>query len=191
MRSSKTKKYICHAVAFFVLTICSFVLCACTTAKYLDVVDGVYTVGYGRYGQNAFAAEIIWKGDKNAMCFTVPDEYKGYKIANLGGYYGRGLPCPFGVVADASDYYGDFLSFDDCGDSEYETLIFTVRLGKNIEKIVRVYTEQYIGKYLSDEKDEVDVLCKIQLFFVVDSENAVFYSQDGVLYYKSNGEIAA
>ena len=154
-----------------------------------ETVDS-FGIGYSKLKKRAFISICEWNGNKNNMTFVIPDEYKGFPILDLGGYYGTGVPCPFGISLP-SDYDIDFVSFDNFGDNEYETLVFNVMLGKNISKLVLVDGITYFGKDTVDENGEnqSDILYKIAYNFEVNGENSTFYALDGKLYYKSNGEL--
>ncbi|MDE6302524.1 MAG: hypothetical protein K2M36_02925 [Clostridia bacterium] len=185
-----------HAYVILKFTLCVllistllFCLTACSMSYEFDMTDGL-GIGYSKLKKRAYIANCDWDGDKNNMTFVIPDEYKGFPVLDLGGYYGTGVPCPF-CISLPIDFDIDFASNDDFGDSEYETLVFTVVLGKNISKIVRVDGITYFGKETVDENGESisDILYKIEYRFEVDKQNPVFYSSDGKLYYKSNNEL--
>ena len=84
---------------------------------------------------------------------------------------------------------GDNVWSDKKSDEEYETLLFTVRLGKNIEKLTNVEGKVYFGSGDRTEGDPADIRYKIAYFFEVDEENPVFYSKDGKLYARSGDSL--
>lgn len=169
-------------------------LSACNTSKHLETVDGIYLIGYGKYlglGKGAaYMASISFDGE--TFDYTVPDEYKGYKITALGGYHGTGLPCPFGI--DIYNWlckeYGADAMQRVLGDEIEEgaqliPLEFTVRLGRNISDIVSI---ENIYEYVTRGNGEVWIYYAVYRF-IVDEGNAKFYSEDGRLYYRKNGTL--
>lgn len=168
---------------------CAFFVSGCFLFYDSETV-GEYFIGYRNFGKKAFIGCCTWDGDRDNMVFTVPDEYNGIKITMLGGYIGRGYPCPFTVSPKLDKAGGErTFSTDSAGDDdEYETLVFTVRFGVNISELVYVSGENYIGKDISDSATELgyrsDIMYKIVYRFEVDENNTAFYSKDGKLYNK-------
>ena len=175
---------------FTCVVFCAFFVGGCFLFYDGETV-GEYFIGYKNFGKKAFVGACTWDGDRNNMTFTVPDEYNGIRITMLGGYIGRGFPCFFGITFDSDlwDKLGlDFTADDNVWsdkkfDDEYETLLFTVRLGKNIEKLTHVEGKVYFGSGDRTEGEFADIRYKIAYFFEVDEANPVFYSKDGKLYY--------
>ena len=195
MRSESKITRISLAVAALCLC-CALFACGCFLF-YEGTDYGKFYIGYSKFERNAFVGRCDWDGDYGDMTFDVPDEYDGIKITELGGYIGRGYPCFFGITFD-SDLWdkldldftaGDNVWSDKKSDEEYETLLFTVRLGKNIEKLTNVEGKVYFGSGDRTEGDPADIRYKIAYFFEVDEENPVFYSKDGKLYARSGDSL--
>lgn len=157
-----------------------------------DTVDGFF-MAYSKFKNDAFVGDYSYVDGE--MSFAVPDEYCGYKVTHLGGYYGTGLPCPFGVSLPA-EYNGLTRLYTSSfpQDGIYiETLCFTVYLGKNISDIKNVSDiDDYwaYGESSGDDGEEDTVLkyYKVEYYFVVSADNQYFYaSEDGVLRNKSDG----
>lgn len=179
------KKLCCAAL----LALAAVVLAAggCYMYNGWDSVDD-FDVLYNANKNVACVAGWHWDGDYDNMELTVPDEFDGIKITELGGYYGRGYPCPFSVwlPADWGDWSGDNIQ----DDTEYETLVFSVHLGKNIEKLCYVDGKCFCGVTLENGDEYIyDALYKIAYRFTVDGENEVFYASEGKLYYRENNEL--
>lgn len=159
-----------------------------------ETVDGIF-MAYSKLKNDAFAGSYLYESGE--MSFTVPDEYCGYKVTHLGGYYGMGLPCPFGVELP-NEYNGLeclYTSASRLDDVETETLFFTVNLGKNVSEITNVSDMDCYFAYgeVAPDGGEDTVLkyYKVEYYFVVSSDNQYFYaSEDGVLRNKSDGSQA-
>lgn len=164
---------------------CACSLCGCFW-QYKLVRTEEFAVGYRK--KDAFYAAYFWNGDPDTMTFTVPDEYKGRTVTALGGYSGKGYPCPFHVEDHAHEH--DWASDTAWGDDTYETLVFTVRLGEHIKKIYASCT-RYIGTELprDDGTADYDVLYEILYRFEVHADNKTFYAQDGKLYRKKDNSL--
>ncbi len=182
---------VCAAAILFVCT-------GCGSYSYRESEDGRMEYGVSDLKKDVFCIGPNWCGEED-MSFEVPDEFMGYPVTTLGGYTGRGYPCPFAVRVSAEKYgfSGDkgfscsdgFFDFYHRSDDEYETLVFSVRLGKNVRTLEYVDGKSYLGYYLDLEDEEFDFTVKIVYSFTVDEENATFYAEDGKLYYKGSGEL--
>lgn len=146
--------------------------------------DGNELFFAGTDKKTAFIGEYCWNGDKDAMTVEIPDTYKGKKVVALGGYIGRGYPCPFCVSLPYGEI--DFTTYSADDDEDYETLTFTVKIGKNVESIY-AHGKAFHGKNVG-EYDE-DILYKVAYRFEVDEENPSFYCEDGKLYRKKDGSL--
>ena len=156
-------------VPLFVLILC-LVLAGCSmdysTSRFVEQ-DGriYYTSSRSKvcFASGAFS----WDGDPNHMEFVIPDTVGGYRVTALGGYLGRGLPDPFrlDMPTDPVDVPDGCVVRD---------LVFTLRLGRYVEKINSVSGgEVYLlnGEYVRP------------VFFVIcDESNPHLHSVDGVLY---------
>lgn len=149
-------------------------------ACYDGVRDGDLFWGVG--GRDAFFGAWHWDGNRERMELTVPDEYEGKRVTALGGYAGRGYPCPFAVVLPET-FLADAVTDEPTGEA-YETLVFTVHLGKNIEE---VYASTF-HYYDRNEGDESVTVYKVVYRFTVDEENPVFTAVDGKLYRRGDTE---
>lgn len=180
-------KKLCMRAALIAL---SAVVClsaaACSLFYDMDD-DGKIAIGYShRYGR-AFCCWLYWDGDIQNTDFTVPDEYDGCKMTDLGGYIGRGFPCPFGICAGENCDL-DIIGYAPEGD-EYEDLVFTVRIGKNLRSAEYVEGDLFLGTIDGEGEERVtDVMYRIVYHFIVDEENPHFASKDGALINKETGE---
>ena len=153
------------------------------------------------FGGETFICHIEWDGNFDNMEFTVPDTFQGRKLTDLGGYYGRGGGYCFRVMTNWQKRKGGYLIARNSWltDEEisladtYSEYQFTVNLGKNIRKII---ISDFTGNWLLNtvplgEKQgrgdvEYEIVARISYYFNVDPENKVFYSKDGVVYWKDS-----
>ncbi len=161
-------------------------LCAagCTTYNDNEVADGL-DIYYSRFGGDAFAGRYYWNGSEDSMTITVPDEYKGYKINSLGGFFGTGVPMFFRVEPDDKENNGYYYKYTypeyDPG-AEYKELVFTLEIGKNISKIKGV-EDGFL--YRKNENGAV-VCCEVVYNIICAEGNDNYYSKDGRLYLRSD-----
>ena len=160
-------------------------------AKSYDFVtseDGRMSFGVCEFKKDAFCIGPEWDGGK--MSFEIPDEFMGFPVTALGGYTGRGYPCPFAVRVNAGEY--DFTCDDGVfdvhhrADDEFATLVFSIRLGKNVKTIDFADGKLYLGRNL--ENGEFDFTAKIVYSFTVDGQNETFFAENGRLYKRAGGE---
>lgn len=165
-----------------------FSLTACSLFYDFEHVD-CFGIGYSKREKNAFISSCRWDGDRDNMTFIIPDDYNGIKIRDLGGYFGRGVPCPFGISVNTEEV--TFVSSETFGDDDYESLVFTVVLGKSISNVKYVVGKNYFGTNTQNENGEYisDTLYKVVYYFEVSPENPTFYSENGKLYNKSDGSL--
>ncbi len=161
-------KKICSMVCMACITLLLFCGCCLT---YSFESEGNMDFGYSKIERNAYIAICTVSCKEKAEIF-IPDEYKGYPVTELGGYFGRGVPCPFGVdIVDKNEPF-----HEQEGEEYGEDFIVYVHIGKNIRK----------AKYLSctDEffRSEDGAAHHVVFYFIVSEDNAFFTSENGVLY---------
>lgn len=153
-------------------------LTGCT--GYEPFFTGGFSGGYSKI--EVFIGACFWDGGDRTI--RIPDEYDGKRVTVLGGYSGIGCPDPFMIILNDKDYDLCASTVADEGDI-YETLVFTVKIGKNIKEIKNVDGELYWG--IEGEKDGewyFDIMYKVAYRFKVDSRNKAYYSYGGKLYRK-------
>lgn len=155
--------------------------------------------GGQRYYRNlvthqAFAADVDWDGSDGAV-IVIPDEVHGYKVTALGGYIGRGVPTAFdlnapetwdvrvgfGNAAVAADAEKDYPNAQiiDCS--------MTLKLGKNIEELNELCCCGFQGY---DEAGR-ETVWRFRWYVECSEENETFYAENGRLYYRADGALAA
>lgn len=129
---------------------------------------------------------------------TIPDDYEGIPIKRIGGYYGRGVPTPFGIsLADLymnapedskydAIFNGDINEFEILEEYVIEDVVFTLNIGKNIEVVEFVSMDEYYPHINDDGSvtfyhSVVNIHCS--------AENKHFYSKEGKLYDKKTDEL--
>ena len=146
-------------------------------------VSGKWEAALARNEKKAFVYAYHWDGDlsEEGRVVTVPDEVEGLRILKLGGYYGRGLPMPFTVLTP----YPAALPEGETAVNEKdpEPCVFTLRLGPELREIENVGWPAVF--YV--ERDGEYVLMAACFYVEADPANKHFYSEDGILYRRSDG----
>lgn len=190
-KKSKTPIFVGLGIGLFLIAAWLIFLAQCVAQTYHFVMseDGRMSYGVCKFRKDVFCIGPEWEGGDTS--FEIPDEFMGYPVTTLGGYTGRGYPCPFAARANAveADFTcsDGFFDYHHRADDAYETLVFSVCLGKNVRKLGYVDGKSYLGNYLNDE--ECDFTLKIVYSFTVDEENKTFFAENGKLYYKASGEL--
>jgi len=127
--------------------------------------------------------------DKSGVIeITVPDTYKDLPVLALGGYFGRGVPTPFciEIIKDVEQhaFVSNYVSEKD----EFDEVVVKINIGKNIKEFDCLSLEEYYGIYEGENDEVMNVLYHFTYQFNIDSDNATFYSKDGIAYYKSNDQ---
>ena len=155
--------------------------------------DGRLYFGYNKLRRKSFCYSCEWYGGDTS--FVIPDEFMGYPVTTLGGYIGRGFPCPFGVRVYSDDY--------NCGwsdeifdiwhkeDDDFEILTFSIHIGANVKEFDGIAGKEYLVNRTetADGEYEEDVIYKVVYSFTVDEKNKTFYAENGKLFYRSSGEL--
>ena len=144
------------------------------------------TLFYRRQGKKAAVTGLIYDPDSGMTEFTIPDSYGDYPVVELGGYAGRGAPCPFeievegihstlGVSPSAAGTFGKVNGKN--VDVIYHDV--TLNLGANISEIFADQSGHYVET--GGDRGEVHV---VRVYFNCDPANRNFYSENGRLYDK-------
>lgn len=184
---NRSKKFLYIILAAIM---CACALTACTYSQYESFEEGNINGGYNKH--DAFVGMCFWDGGDKVI--ELPDEYNGLPVTTLGGYIGIGSPDPFAIVLRDENYrmYRDsFINAIELPDDEYETITFTVKIGKNLRGIEDALGKLFFGIETIDENGNeiIDIVYKVAYYFEVDSNNKTFYSKDGKLYNKSDDTI--
>ena len=143
------------------------------------------TLFYRSQGKKAAVDGLIFDPYSGVTEFTIPDSYGEYPVVALGGYVGRGAPCPFDIrVKGIQSSLGVSPSGGTFGkvDGKKVDVIYhdvTLNLGANIKEIFANQSGHYVET--GGDRGEVHV---VRVFFNCDPSNRQFYSENGRLYDK-------
>ena len=131
----------------------------------------------------------------DCMQISIPDEYNGIPVTQLGGYFGRGVPSPFSINVDMRlsendaypDTYPSSYSFSSLpAGSKTKDILFNLYIGKNLKTIEFVDMDCYNPFF--NEAGEVIYYHPV-VYVTCSEENPNFYTKDGMLYYKNTDEL--
>lgn len=165
-----------------------FLSSCCLTYDYIN--EDKYDVGYSNIEKRAYIGSI-YADDDNCQ-IELPNEYNDIKIKDLGGYFGRGVPCPFSISLK-SDFFDN--EIESCADyglflsnyNKYDEIIdihVYVTLPTYLEKIVYTSKEVYVANH-----DNKLIAYRPLVSFQIDDENKYFYTSEGKIYYKNNDKL--
>ena len=189
----------------FVAFLC-FITCLSLTGCSLlfdyqnDAIDN-FDIGYSDVLNEAFVSSYNWDGTDETKKIVIPEEYDGIKINALGGYYGRGVPCAFGVdlpdsyLNDLCDEVNQWFCSDIYEDVESVDTIylnFDLHISKNIEQITKHTLDCfYEGTYFDGEDYHSKIIVVLLYNITCDEGNKTFYAKDGKLFYRQNDELVS
>ncbi len=161
------------------------------------VKDGL-SIAVNRTADCCFVGEYKCPDYTQNFEITIPDDYEGIPITQLGGYRGRGVPSPFLIsVTDIymnapegsnfkSVYSGNLDEYNISEEYTITDLPFVLNLGKNIETIKYVVSDEYYP-HLNDDGTITFYHPVVSINCSVENEN--FYSENGKLYSKKTKEL--
>lgn len=144
--------------------------------------------------RRAFAAGRAWDGADGAV-IEIPDRVHGCRVTALGGYSGRGVPSAFGLNApetwDVRVGFGDAAvaadAEKDYPNAQIIDCSMTLKLGKNIEELNELRCCGFQGY---DEAGR-ETVWRFRWYVECSEENETFYAENGRLYYRADGALAA
>lgn len=147
--------------------------------------DGAFREDGLRYYPHAvfktcFAADYAWPEGAAEAVIDLPEERDGYRVTELGGYIGRGLPCPFMV-----DLPGDPVLYSESAlpaGAEIEDYHLTLNIGRSLAGDENVAMDCY---YCVGENRFVRILTTVNC----SGDNPNFYAEDGRLYRKADDSL--
>ena len=181
--------------------LCGTVGCSLT---YTLVADGPYDIGISKLEKQCFLAGIDLDREglrdlSQPIDLALPDTYGGYPVVALGGYFGRGVPCRFGVSTALADRYPDADSYF-CTDVDniealaqcwdrYDIVDYTVRLvlPAGLQRLERVESMVEAAQYNQNGATVVHIL-RARYHLQIDETNPYFYTLQGHLYNKKTDE---
>ena len=110
-------------LAVFLSVLICFTFSGCSMLfDYQSEAINNFDIGYSKILNEAFVSSYNWDGTEDTMNIVIPEEYRGIPITSLGGYFGRGVPCAFGVdltesyqksLCDEANQWGTSKIYDD------------------------------------------------------------------------------
>ncbi len=139
-------------------------------------VDGVDFV-INKLAKNSYASEYTYVKE-GTRDIVIPDEYSGYPVTKLGGFYGRGVMDPFCITVARDASVIEALAGETIEEAEIIEINFNLYIGKNVKEICGV-----IDLYSMDFNEQGEKIAYHPTVYVIcDEENEHFYSENGKLY---------
>lgn len=163
----------------------------------LEEADGLL-IGINKAANCCFVSAYPFDTYQESYSVTIPDTYNNIPITRIGGYYGRGLPCPFRFEISESHmnapddsrysmtFSGDIHEFNITEPYTVEDVVFYLQIGENIHEIVFVVMNEY---YPHINADGSITFYHPVVYITCSEENKHFYSIDGKLYSKDNDQL--
>ena len=191
-----------------------FILAGCTEYHYDQMGD--FGIGYSASNNKAYVGGYSYDLTKSSTDIVIPEEYNGIPITKLGGYFGLGVPTPFGVDF-VHESFPDYESVElisspkidmiydiiDVKKTEIIYIDFTIYVSKNIEEFVYTSLNRCTFVEYSSEcecsEEEFCEICEgglertityIPRFYInCDEDNKVFYASEGKLYKRADSSL--
>lgn len=156
-----------------------FLLNGCSLFYHLvEFPDEKLDVGINKYKGECFAAHYYWDGDTSNMTVVLKEEYNGYTLTELGGYFGRGVPSPFEIIMPDEFEGGTMKSVESYDDYEVTELVFTVTVPKTLKSVTYLSDfNYYVYEFPSGETK----MYSVNMYFECDGLNPYLYSENGKL----------
>ena len=193
------KKWCCLLLIFILalsLTGCNLGGISYLYAEYGEI-DGFY-VAVNPTAKCCFVGAYTCTEYTDKQEITIPDEYNGFPITRVGGYYGRGVPTPFEIplnelhihTTDGDEHHIVFNgpTYDLASVPNNATiteLVFRLHIGKNINTIEYVAMDVYTNT----DKNGNTTYYRPVVYITCAEDNPHFYSKDGKLYDKKADEV--
>ncbi len=172
--------------ATFIVALAAFTLSSCSLSYSINHYDidefSKCAIGYSK--RNAFIGYVTYNLDTKEI--HLPSEFRGVKIEDLGGYYGKGVPTPF-FLEYAGIEHGFITGFDEI--NEEDTIIETnidIYLPKYLKS--RSYIDEYVTGFREKGKEPATIYIA-RCNYYIDSENEYFYTKNGKLFNRSDDSV--
>lgn len=183
-----------------VLLIVGCVLClgACSLFyTFSQTQDGTIQLGYGKWNKKSFVIGYDWQVGMPQQV-ELPSQYLGTTVDALGGYTGRGYPCPFAVrfaspesmYPGADEYFSTDASMDvlQNGEVQVDEYVFSITLPDSLREIRYVVDSVSVAAYQTQD-GPVYKVAKALYRFTIAEDNPYFYTRDGKLYDKGTDRL--
>jgi hypothetical protein len=171
-----------------------------------SVESGGLTYFTAKRTKKAFASVYAYDGTEAGKQIVVLDNIQGFEVNELGGFMGRGLPCPFYMSIpnnSPAPYTGvedkecpnAVITEDDPATTPswypagytIEKIVFEVSIGKNIAGLPNVEKTNY---FCFRQQDKSYYIYQTEMTWVCSEDNATFYAKDGILYNRKDNSKA-
>ena len=174
-----------------------FVLLVSSCSLNYDIADyGNIIIGYSKFENNAFVGCINFDINNDNPNIVIEDNYKGIPITELGGYFGRGVPTPFCVLAEietpdvnrnfTTNYDSDFIYSDNVQIHEYYVNIY---LPLTLKSVTYTIKDVVCSSYENNDGEEITDIYIVRCNIQIDDSNKYFYSIDSKLYDKNTNTL--
>lgn len=142
-----------------------------------EIVDGGLRYYPHAFFKTCFVADLTWPAGETEAVMDLPDTCGGYRVTELGGYIGKGLPCPFTVtMADSVVVYSEGALPEN---AQVEAWHLILNVGRNLEENTNIEMDGY---YRIGPNRFVQILVTVHCSV----ENPHFYAENGRLYRKAD-----
>lgn len=144
------------------------------------VTEGKWEGALDRKHGRAFVTAYYWDGSEED-CRIEAKTLDGCSVIKYGGFFGRGLPCPFAVSYEGGDI--DISAIP--ADANVKDVTFTLVLDSGIKDVFMKHTDFY---YEIKGEDGMSTYYHGLLKIELDKDNETYEIRDGLIYEKSGTE---
>ena len=183
------------------LSILSLLFCSSCSLTYeyieLDNID----IGYSKIERSAYIGRVSSK-ETEGRNIVLPSKYNNIVIKELGGYFGRGVPTPFGIdilinpplsyeemytTKEEYIYQSDLNWWDDY---EVTTYKYYITLPSKLEKVTYTACKEIFVVTTKEEDNSIFAhIYRPVYHFFIEEENPYFYTEEGKLYNKKTNQL--
>ena len=180
-----------------------FGLSVCSCSLFYDYdKEGRFGIGYSKIENSAFIADVDYDfGDDRKI--ILPSDYNGIKIKTLGGYFGRGVPSPFGLSVKAEHFFPDADRYYTTSESnlydqnsgwwdktEIVNCPIEIVLPQYLEKIDYLTLDVIsVGEFETKSGKTLAKIFRPTFSFSISETNKYFFTRGGKIYNKNDGSL--
>ncbi|MGN1295622.1 MAG: hypothetical protein ACI4U5_04370 [Bacilli bacterium] len=194
----KTIRKLIHLLSLLPLLLCFF---SCSLTYEFIQLDNI-GIGYSKIEKSAFIGNVSYKeGDDDHI--VLPSSYNNITIKDLGGYFGRGVPTPFGIniyVSPSFPYEDKYITLEEYiydqdylkWWNDYEIISYKIylTLPDKLKNIKYTSCKEIVVVTTKNEDDTIHALIYRPVYYlIIDESNPYFYTEDGKLYNKQNNQL--
>ena len=190
-----TKKFM------FISSILSSFFCSSCSLTYDYIEEDNIDIGYSKIERSAYIGRISCKETEEGN-IILPSKYNNIVIKELGGYFGRGVPTPFGIdilinpplsyeemytTKEEYIYQSDLNWWDDY---EVTTYKYYITLPSKLEKVTYTACKEIFVVTTKEEDNSIFAhIYRPVYHFFIEEENPYFYTEEGKLYNKKTNQL--